>query len=173
MGKYIIILFLALSGCTNLSNLQKPAQALEFKIENDIVVFYDAGMFDDIRHCRGLLKGTYEAIAEDEDGYYFSAVSGKVVQLIGPPAEEFERTKVYPDFKDLRSLGIWIPKPGNKKPADIFQVTGVVDISEHYRPGGGGAITYGMSHLLNGTVVFWHEQNFPDISNISSLINPQ
>jgi hypothetical protein len=169
MNKYILILLLLLSGCTNLSNLKKPDNTVEFTISEDIIIFYTAGM-NDTRHSRGILKGTYKAIAEDDDGYYFFAVDGKVIRLLGPLAEEFEKTKKYPEFRDTGFTGLWVPKANSKKTIDMFLVTRAGDLVDQYKPGGAGVITYATSRIMEGTVIFWHESNLPDMSNIPSLI---
>lgn len=166
------MLLLGLSGCTSLNDLQEPRKILEFTINEDVVVFYTAGIVK-TRHSRGLLKGTYKIIAEDSEGYYFTATNGKIIRLSGPLAEEYERTKIYPEMKEVGFIGLWVPKDNSQKDIDMFLVTGVADISDHYQPGRGGAITYGVSHLLNESVFLLGEPKLPDLSNILTLIKSQ
>lgn len=171
---YALALLLLLSGCTNLSDLKQPASSLEFTVSEDLVVFYTSGsgVFE-TRNARGLLKGTYKAIAEDVDGYYFIPVGGRVVRLAANYAEEFERSRVYPQFSDANITGLWLPKPNSKKPADIFFISGVGTLEDHYQPGRGGLVTYGVSNLIEGSVLFWHDPILPDMSGVLSQINSQ
>lgn len=172
MSKYIVVFFVFLSGCTNISNLKQPETPLKFTISEDIFTCYSAGMIE-TRHCRGLLKGTYQQIAEDDEGYYFVEADGKVIRLSGPLAEKFEQTNIYPPHKDPNITGLWVPKPNSKKPIDMFLLTGVGDISDHYEGAGGGAITYGVSHLFEGSVLFWEESRLPDMTNQISPVQRQ
>jgi len=172
MKKYLFIFLAILSGCTNISSLKKPENPLEFTLAEDSLIFYSGGMVE-TRHCRGLLKGSYKQIAEDDEGYYFVEASGKVIRLIGSFAEEFERTKIYPKIKDPNITGLWVPKPSSKKPVDMFLLTGVGDLDDHYKGAGGGVITYGVSNLIEGSVLFWHEPRLPDMSEVISAVRHQ
>jgi hypothetical protein len=168
MKGYVLILLVVLSGCTTVSDLKQPEKSLEFTINEDLLVFYNAGGIFEGRYVRGILKGTYTAIAEDVDGYYFVPVDGRVVRLAGPHAEEFEKTRVYPEHTESNISGVWLPKLGSQRPADMFFITGVGSLKDHYQPGRGGAITYGVSHLIEGSVLFWHDPVLPDMSGLLS-----
>ncbi len=82
MKGWVLALLVVLSGCTSVGDLKQPEESVEFTIDQDVLNFYTSGsgIFEG-RYVRGILKGTYKAIAEDVDGYYFVPVSGKVIRL--------------------------------------------------------------------------------------------
>jgi hypothetical protein len=157
-------MLIVLSGCTTLDDLTPPKNDIEFVLEEDIINFYDAGMFD-TRWARGLLKGTYKIAGEDKKGYYFMPVTGQVIQLFGDPAKEFEESRTYPSGKDYEFVGgLWVPKNRGEK-FNIFQVL-VARYDNIYEPGHGGVIQAGAAALLDGGIVFWGSEGLPDFSKI-------
>lgn len=171
MKGWLLALLVVLSGCTSVGDLKQPEKSVEFTIDQDVLNFYTngSGIFEG-RYVRGILKGTYKAIAEDEDGYYFVPVDGKVIRLDAYHAEEFEKTKTHPEETKANINGIWLPKSGSKKPADIFFITGVGTLDDHYKPWRGGAATYAVSYLIQGSVLFWHDASLPDMTDVISKI---
>ncbi len=164
MKLFVFITVLFLSGCFSLHQLKPPKKNLYFTLNEDRVTFFDAGM--GYRQARGLLKGSYEIVGENQKGYFFFPIDGQGVFLVDKLAENFEKTGIYPpNIKGAMKVGIWFSKSETGSPYDLFQI-----ITHNY-DAIGGAVHAGMAKMMEGKAILLDVPYLPDFSDVQFNTN--
>lgn len=140
-----------------------PDGDLYFQLDNDIVNFYTYGL-GKARWAKGLSKGTYKAIGEDKNGYYFMPIDGTVILFSGAPVLKFEETGILPENMFHPGWGgIWVPKEGIDKKPKVFQL--IRKVNKPIDQWQGGAVHMAAADIVDGSMVFVNMKSFPDFTD--------
>ena len=126
---FLALICALLASCAaTISDMKKPNESRYFVLDKDHVRSRLFGLRK-LPLAEGLRAGTYKLIAESDDGQYFMGPYDCVFMLGGSEIEKYQQTGAIPPIEDRTkglgftytgTAGVWLPKPGAKKPLRLF-----------------------------------------------------
>jgi hypothetical protein len=126
-----VVALLATSACASMATLKPPAAEHHFVLNVAHVRDHVSGIVPQ-RKLEGLVAGTYTAIGEDAEGFYFACKSMCVIQLfLKDEIESYLMTGAMSQAtlsdghrfpRALSDGGLWLPKTGAQKGPRNFYV---------------------------------------------------